>query len=506
MAKEIENNSNDEVKITHINPSNGFSDLEKTAILQFKLEQEEEKLSQTAQFKLLNKINDLTNTAKLNLLEIKEAAEDKLSKTAQFKFLNNKVKEDNDVILPKKKVSLYDTVVLKLESLIKRRSALNTHNTRKVVNLENVNVYKKKSLKKLLKGNNVNKFKINVDSDLYGIYLYELNKYALTILSKNKDKVKVREYEKQKRLNKIENICIDDDSYNKYSKKLNKFAINKLYYRIAPKETKKYKVYKFCVNVLSLLLLANIGLLMKWYYEGTQIKNISYSIKEDVIIDTTTIGEVIDSTTIDENPVVEENLYWKYLNTPMSSVNFDNLLIENNDTIGWIIVNNTNIDYPVVQTIDNDYYLNHAFNKSFNQAGWVYADFRNDFNNLSKNTVLYGHGRKDGVMFGSLRNTLNKDWYTNKDNQIIQFSTLKYNTMWQIFSIYKIPAESYYITTDFSSDSNYQTFLNTMVSRSIYNFNINVGSDDKILTLSTCYNDYGVRLVVHAKLVKIQER
>ena len=190
----------------------------------------------------------------------------------------------------------------------------------------------------------------------------------------------------------------------------------------------------------------------------------------------------------------------------MSSVNFDNLLNENNDTIGWLIVNNTNIDYPVVQTIDNDYYLSHAFDGSFNQAGWVYADFRNDFNNLSKNTVIYGHGRKDGVMFGSLRNTLDKNWYTNQDNQVIQFSTLKYNTMWQIFSIYKIPAESYYITTDFSSDKNYETFLHTMMNRSIYNFNINVGKYDRILTLSTCFNDYGMRLVVHAKLVKIQER
>ena len=109
-------------------------------------------------------------------------------------------------------------------------------------------------------------------------------------------------------------------------------------------------------------------------------------------------------------------------------------------------------------------------------------------------------------MFGSLTNALNPSWYTNTDNQIIQLSTLKYNTMWQIFSVYKIEAESYYITTDFSDNDSFATFANTMRSRSIYDFGVNITSNDKLLTLSTCYNDNGVRLVVQAKLVKIQER
>ena len=109
-------------------------------------------------------------------------------------------------------------------------------------------------------------------------------------------------------------------------------------------------------------------------------------------------------------------------------------------------------------------------------------------------------------MFGSLTNTLKPNWYKNTDNQIIQLSTIKYNTMWQIFSIYKIEAESYYITTDFGSTESYQTFIDTMKSRSIYDFGIDVTTDDKLLTLSTCYNDNGIRLVVQAKLVKIQER
>ena len=78
--------------------------------------------------------------------------------------------------------------------------------------------------------------------------------------------------------------------------------------------------------------------------------------------------------------------------------------------------------------------------------------------------------------------------------------------MWQIFAIYKVEAESYYITTDFADADAYTKFLNEMKSRSIYDFGINLNKDDKILTLSTCYNDSGIRLVVQAKLVKMQTR
>ena len=109
-------------------------------------------------------------------------------------------------------------------------------------------------------------------------------------------------------------------------------------------------------------------------------------------------------------------------------------------------------------------------------------------------------------MFGSLKNALKKNWYTNLENQIIQLSTIKYNTMWQIFSVYKIEAESYYITTDFSNSDSFGEFVKTMEERSIYDFGEDVSSDDRLLTLSTCFNDKGTRLVVQAKLVKIQER
>ena len=104
-------------------------------------------------------------------------------------------------------------------------------------------------------------------------------------------------------------------------------------------------------------------------------------------------------------------------------------------------------------------------------------------------------------MFGSLSKVLKSSWYDNKDNHIIRVSIESENTLWQIFSVYKIKTENYYITTYFDSDDEYLEFLNTISSRSLYDFNTKLNKDDKILTLSTCYSDTE-RTVVHAKLIK----
>ena len=82
-------------------------------------------------------------------------------------------------------------------------------------------------------------------------------------------------------------------------------------------------------------------------------------------------------------------------------------------------------------------------------------------------------------------------------------STEKVKTMWQIFSTYKIPTTSDYIKTSFISDDEYMAFLETIKNRSEFNFNVDLNSDDKILTLSTCYNDTE-KMVVHAKLIKYE--
>ena len=172
---------------------------------------------------------------------------------------------------------------------------------------------------------------------------------------------------------------------------------------------------------------------------------------------------------------------------------------KNNDTIGWIKVNNTNIDYPFVQSNDNNYYLTHNFNKKKTSSGWVFLDKRNNKNLNNKNNIIYGHSRKDKSMFGTLKDTLNKKWYKNKDNLIIKITTETKEYNYEIFSIYTIEKENYYLQTVFKTSKEYKTFLNILKERSIYNFNINLENTTSILTLSTCYKE-NQRVVVHAKL------
>ena len=184
----------------------------------------------------------------------------------------------------------------------------------------------------------------------------------------------------------------------------------------------------------------------------------------------------------------------------MIDVNFDKLLELNSDTKGWIQVKGTNINYPFVQAKDNDYYLKRSFNKSYNQAGWVFLDFRNNYTD-NKNTIIYAHGRTDTTMFGSLKNILKSDWLKNEDNYVVKIATPHEISLWQVFSIYRIPTTSDYIKTEFKSDDDFIDFTKMLIARSAYSFNTSVLEDDKILTLSTCYNDFE-KVVMHAKLIK----
>ena len=202
-----------------------------------------------------------------------------------------------------------------------------------------------------------------------------------------------------------------------------------------------------------------------------------------------------------KNDKEKKGLYWSYINMNLIDIDFKQLKTKNSDTKGWIRVEGTNINYPFVQAKDNKYYLNHSFEKKYNDAGWVFLDFRNDINDLSKNNIIYGHARLNKTMFGTLKNVLTKDWYKNKDNHVIKLSTEKENTLWQIFSVYSIKTETYYITTDFNNDEEFKVFLDTMKKRSKYKFNANVSVKDTILTLSTCHNTND-KIVVHAKLIK----
>lgn len=267
------------------------------------------------------------------------------------------------------------------------------------------------------------------------------------------------------------------------------------------RKKKKNTTWIFVI-LFSIFISIIVFCLIKIFIWGKDNKDTSKVINDITNAVNVTLRDDDNNTELVNDTNEEETSdYWYYIKFPLIDVDITELKEKNSDTVGWINVNNTNINYPFVQTKDNSYYLNHSFDKKYNEAGWVFLDYRNNNDLNNKNTILYAHSRLDKTMFGSLSKVLKSSWYNNKDNHIIRLSTDTENTLWQIFSVYKIPEESYYITTNFNSNKEYTKFLNTIKQRSIHNFNTNLDANDKILTLSTCYSDTE-RTVVHAKLIK----
>ena len=265
---------------------------------------------------------------------------------------------------------------------------------------------------------------------------------------------------------------------------------------------RKWVIVVFLIFFLSIFAVS-INQVYQWLKDNKEIENIS----DDVVKDTKVKEKEDTENTENVNPPDnKDNDYWNYIKMSLLEVNFNELLTKNPDTVGWIQVKGTNINYPIVQTTDNSFYLNHAFDKTSNDAGWVFMDYRNDAVNFNQNTIIYAHSRYNGTMFGSLKNILNSSWYTNKDNHIIRLSTPTENTMWQVFSVYTIPKESYYITPSFNTVDSYSEFLNTIKGRSEVEFSGTVNTNDKVLTLSTCQDNFGNRIVMHAKLIKRETR
>ena len=264
----------------------------------------------------------------------------------------------------------------------------------------------------------------------------------------------------------------------------------------------RLKPLPFIIFILlfSSIILINLKTILNWEKDNQEIKEIETNIEEEIEIEIIEEeGEIINP------PKVKESDYWLYIKVPFQNVDLEALKEKNNDTVGFINIKNTNINYPIVQTTNNDYYLNHAYDKSYNEAGWVFMDYRNNnFNDF--NTIIYGHGRLNKTVFGSLKDLLKDSWQSNKDNYTLTISSLTMNYVYQIFSIYTIDAESYYIKTKFDTNEDKQDWITEMNNRNTSIIYSPANINDKIITLSTCLNNDNGRVVVHAKLIKQQTK
>jgi len=270
-------------------------------------------------------------------------------------------------------------------------------------------------------------------------------------------------------------------------------------------KSKKQKLLNNIIMLLALVIfIFSTYQLIKWLQSNKKNKSIMEDILADVVITEITDESNVEIINPEEAPTDLANDYWEFIKVPFTNVEFSNLLNRNSDTVAWLQVNGTNINYPVVQTSNNDYYLAHAFDNSYNSSGWIFADYRNNIVNLNRNTIIYGHNMLNNSMFGTLPDVLKSNWYENSDNHLVKMSTPTENTVWQVFAVYEIPAidEAYHLNTNFVTDNLYIEFLEIIKSRSKYNFNVQLTKQDKVITLSTCANNTNNRVILHAKLIK----
>ena len=184
-------------------------------------------------------------------------------------------------------------------------------------------------------------------------------------------------------------------------------------------------------------------------------------------------------------------------------VDFQALSAINPDIVAWILIDGTGIHYPVVQGQDNDFYLNHQFDKSANRAGCLFLDAANDASFADLNSIIYGHYTKDRSMFYELRGYKQQDFFD------------AHPTGWLITpsAVYKLRFFSGYVSDVYSAawdmdftEKDYRTWLNDCIRQSFFAADIRPDENSRVLTLSTCsYEFENARFVLHAVLEEQQQ-
>lgn len=180
--------------------------------------------------------------------------------------------------------------------------------------------------------------------------------------------------------------------------------------------------------------------------------------------------------------------------------NLSKLKASNSDLLGWIYISDTLIDYPVLQSKDNSFYLNHSFEKKESFTGSIYMDFRNN-SFKDQNTIIYGHSLNDGSMFSDLKK-FKDETYALKNNNIT-IVTLDKVLIYEVFAVCEVDADYDYRTPNYNETKDFENFINRVSQKSVIKYKLSPKTSDKILTLSTCNSNIGsTRLSIHAVLKK----
>lgn len=183
-------------------------------------------------------------------------------------------------------------------------------------------------------------------------------------------------------------------------------------------------------------------------------------------------------------------------------IDFQTLKEKNSDIIAWLYSEGTPINYPIVQTTNNDYYLRRLIDGTYNQAGTIFMDYKNSNDFSDPNTIIYGHNMKNDSMFGSLTKYENQNYYDEHKEMFLYTENKKF--IIKIFAGFITSSESDIYGYPKTSNTN-KKLIDNAIKKSTFISDVDVSCEDKIITLSTCsYNFENARYILLGVLKELE--
>ncbi len=247
-----------------------------------------------------------------------------------------------------------------------------------------------------------------------------------------------------------------------------------------------------CISIILFFLIVLLAsLVMITHHHKDSVKQ--NAVYEELI-------ETVESVSTDDEVTIE------FENKKTMYDGYSKLYERNNDMVGWIKIDETKLNYPVMQSVDNpDFYLKHGFDKEYTDYGCPYVQENCDVLLPSDNIVIYGHNMDDGSMFATLDNYKRKSFWS--ENKRISFDTLTSKNEYEIVAVFTTTVYSddgfkYYQFTDAEKKEDFDNYISKCKELSLYDTGVKAGYGDKLISLSTCeYSNQNGRIVVVAKRI-----
>ncbi|MFV0503276.1 MAG: class B sortase [Lachnospirales bacterium] len=265
---------------------------------------------------------------------------------------------------------------------------------------------------------------------------------------------------------------------------------------------KNNKIINLCSIFMCVVSVAMVFLIYSLVMDYIQIYK-NKKLNEDALALYNSIQQPVKETNMpaEENKRVnKEEKVEELLKGVLPDINILRESFGNDEIIGFLQIEDSRVNYPVVQHGDNIYYLDKDIKKDYNVAGSIFMDYENLEQGYDQNTVLYGHNMRDLSMFGELKYYKDQEYY--EEHPLIKLQIEDELFLYEVFSAFRTSTDFDYVQTNFPSDEEYMDQINKYYEKSFIKTGVKVAKEDKILTLSTCVGVRATsRMVVAGRLI-----